>query len=92
MDTMSDKSLRILIVVLGLLLCWVITLHGKNESKIQAQQSEITRLQNQNDSLRSELFPIEIELGRYQVAFEIFSERNPKAAEQYGTIISQETE
>jgi hypothetical protein len=39
-----------------------------------------------------ELFPIQIELGRYQVAYEIFMERNPKAASQYGDIISQETE
>jgi hypothetical protein len=42
--------------------------------------------------LYAELFPIQIELGRYQVAYEIFAERNPKAAEQYGDIISNETE
>lgn len=45
-----------------------------------------------NDSLHMELLPAQIELGRYQVAFTIFAERNPKAAEQYGTIISEETE
>ena len=39
-----------------------------------------------------ELLPVQIELGRYQVAYEIFVERNPKAASQYGDIISQETE
>lgn len=45
-----------------------------------------------NDSLQAELFPIQIELGRYEVAFRIFAERNPKAAEQYAEIISSETE
>ena len=44
------------------------------------------------DSLHMELMPCEIELNRHRVAFEIFMTRNPKAAEQYGTIISEETE
>ena len=52
----------------------------------------IDSLQKACDSLYGELFPIQIELGRYQVAYEIFAERNPKAAEQYGDIISNETE
>jgi hypothetical protein len=58
---------------------------------IEAQQ-KIDSLQNIADSLNSELFPVQIELGRYEVAYRIFMERNPKAAEQYGTIISEETE
>lgn len=49
-------------------------------------------LQHLSDSLYSENFPCQIELGRYQVAFTIFAERNPKAAEQYAEIISSETE
>jgi len=52
----------------------------------------IDSLRHLADSLSMELFPKEIELGRYQVAFEIFAERNPKAAEQYAEIISSETE
>jgi hypothetical protein len=35
---------------------------------------------------------MEIELNRYEIAYRIFTERNPKAAEQYGNIISDETE
>lgn len=49
-------------------------------------------LQNLADSLYSENFPCQIELSRYERAFQIFMQRNPKAAEQYGTIISEETE
>lgn len=49
-------------------------------------------LQRAVDSLYNENYPCQIELGRYQVAYDIFMERNPKAASQYGDIISQETE
>ena len=44
------------------------------------------------DSVSSELYYYENELNRYQIAYKIFLERNPKAASQYGTIISDETE
>ena len=49
-------------------------------------------IQHEKDSLHSENFPCQIELSRYQRAYQIFTERNPKAAEEYGTIISDETE
>lgn len=52
----------------------------------------IDSLHHLTDSLHWELLPAQIELGRYQVAYEIFMERNPKAAKQYGDIISNETE
>jgi hypothetical protein len=52
----------------------------------------IDSLQNRCDSLEAELWPAEVELTRYQMAYEIFLERNPKAAKQYGDIISNETE
>ena len=52
----------------------------------------IDSLQKRCDSLYYELFPAQIELGRYQIAYEIFLQRNPKAASQYGDIISNETE
>ena len=55
-------------------------------------QQRIDSIQHVADSLHSELFPVQIELGRYEVAYRIFMERNPKAAHQYGTIISEETE
>lgn len=63
-------------------------IQGGDISKSQT----IDSLKHLSDSLYMELFPTQIELGRYQVAFEIFAERNPKAAEQYAEIISSETE
>ncbi len=59
---------------------------------IDSLRNRIDSLEKANDSLYTENYPCQIELGRYQMAYQIFLERNKKAAEQYGTIISQETE
>ena len=59
---------------------------------VEQHAVNIDSLQKANDSLHTENFPCQIELGRYQVAYQIFMERNPKAAKQYGDIISEETE
>ena len=69
-----------------LLICF---LQQKELSKLRA---EVKVRQTRVDSVHNENFPCQIELGRYQVAYQIFMERNPKAAQQYGTIISEETE
>ena len=61
-------------------------------TNVDSLNNVISTLQREKDSIYWEAFPREIELGRYQVAFEIFAERNPKAAEQYAEIISSETE
>lgn len=62
-----------------------------NTLKVTNQQ-KIDSIQHIADSLYTDNYPCQIELGRYQVAYSIFMERNPKAAHQYGTIISEETE
>jgi hypothetical protein len=64
----------------------------KVEKELEAYKKELDSIQAINDSLHSELFPIEIKLNRYEIAFEIFSKKNPKSAEQYAQIISEETE
>lgn len=98
---MSDKSLRITIVILGLLLCWVTVMYSnqKQNTKIEvfnggdiSKAQTIDSLQKVVDSLHAEIFPCQVELNRYQVAYELFMKRNPKAASQYGDIISNETE
>ena len=96
---MSQKTLRILIVIFGLLLIWNVVLLAnkseqfrKQEIVVKELQRQVDSLQNRSDSLYNELFPIQVELGRYEIAYEILMERNPQAAKQYGTIISEETE
>jgi hypothetical protein len=71
----------------------------RSEQKIEvlgggdiAKAQTIDSLQKVADSLHAEIFPCQVELGRYQIAYQIFMERNPKAAKQYGDIISEETE
>lgn len=99
MDNMSEKTLRISIVVFALMFLYSTVMWGKKNVELKKQKSEIEELykqvdnlQQKSDSLYSELFPTQIELGRYEIAYEIFKERNPKAASQYGDIISNETE
>lgn len=64
----------------------------QTKKELDRQIKRTEAIQNLSDSLHAELFPCQIELGRFQVAYQIFLERNPKAASQYGTIISEETE
>lgn len=64
----------------------------KYKSQVSGLESKVDSLQKQVDSLHSENYPCQIELSRYQNAYEIFVKRNPKAASEYGDIISNETE
>lgn len=57
--------------------------------KVEKQKDSVQSLL---DSVNNEVFRMEIDLGRYEVAFELFSQRNPKGAEEYAKIISEETE
>lgn len=100
----SEKKIRIAFTITVLALLWALirmeqykslsekppveVIGGGDISKAQT----IDSLQHVIDSLYMENFPCQVELGRYQVAYEIFMKRNPKAASQYGDIISQETE
>lgn len=83
----------IFIIILGLLFYYVpkAKVEFIEGGDIQKAQT-IDSLQSVIDSLHSEVLPLQIELGRYQVAFDIFMERHPKSAKQYETILSQETE
>lgn len=59
---------------------------------LDSLQKRCDTLEKRYDSLHAEMWPIQVELNRFQMAYEIFLERNPKAAKEYGTIISDETE
>ena len=95
----ADKNLRIAFVIISLSLLWSLmrleVYRSRNQSVISQMDSlkkNVDSLQKINDSLSMELFPKEIELNRHEIAFQIFMQRNPKAASQYGDIISEETE
>lgn len=96
----SEKSIRIAFVVVSLGFLWSLlsiqNYREKYQSLVTKTESlnnyKIDSLQHLVDSLDMENYPCQIELNRFQVAYEIFMKRNPKAASQYGDIISDETE
>ena len=99
MDMISEKSLRIAFVIMFLI--FLMTLLTLNKSTVLISEKtkdlekiklELDSLQFAHDSMYAELYPCQIELNRYEIAYEIFMKRNPKAASQYGDIISNETE
>jgi hypothetical protein len=65
---------------------------SKAQTEVKNCKNTITFLQNQSDSLYSELYPAQNELDRRIEAMHIFLKRNPKAANQFADIISEETE
>ena len=92
----SEKSLRIAFVIISLGFLWtLLRLNTKTQefdSKIKKVEFQRDSLQHVCDSLYDENFPCQIELNRYQIAYRIFSRRDPQGAEIFGTIISNETE
>lgn len=70
----------------------MVYLYIDSRNQIKSEQKKISSLRYISDSLHADLYPCEIELNRYKIAFEILAIRNPKAAEEYGNIISEETE
>ena len=103
MEMNFDKKLRIAFVIVSIAFLWSLVkldhyreLSQKTQTKILggdiSKTKTIDSLQHLVDSLHAETFSTSIELGRYEIAYKIFMERNPKAASQYGDIISEETE
>ena len=96
---MNNLILKGLIFVLLVSFLWSISMWSKYENlsdnqsvSIKILSKKVDSLQIKYDSINEELFPTQIELGRYKIAYEIFMERNPKSASQFGDIISKETE
>jgi hypothetical protein len=80
----------ILILVTGMLIQTKRVFDAQKEVVIY--KAKCDSIQHVSDSLYWELLPTQIELGRHLVAYDIFVERNPKAAKQLDQIISSETE
>jgi hypothetical protein len=73
-----------LVVIIISILSIVAILNRKN--------SEIKELQSQNDELVSQNFILQTDIGRYDMAIEIFKERNVSGGKQIEEILSKETE
>jgi hypothetical protein len=52
----------------------------------------IDSLENVIDSIRTESLPLEVQLGRYEVALELLKEEDKKAADKFERILTTQTE
>ena len=62
------------------------------QSELRDAKLKYQALHEYSDSLYTELYPAQNELDRHIEALHIFMKRNPKAANEYADIISEETE
>lgn len=100
MKIFRQPKLYLVLIFLAFLTSTILYLKQKEELiKCQADKYHIdggdiekARLEYQRDSLQAELFVKSIELERYEDAFSIFTEKNPKASEQFSDIILKQTE
>ena len=84
-------------IALGIVLTMSVLLYqvSSKDRKIKALNQQIVELEQKAklvDSLEAELFPLETQLSRYEMAFTIMARRYPKCADIYSMIISEETE
>jgi hypothetical protein len=66
----------------------------EQNNKINDLKSQVTTLKSQNgvDSLQTELFTKQTEVGRYELSLDHLKEVNPKAAKEFETFFEHETE
>jgi hypothetical protein len=83
-------STALIVAMIGLFIQVYSTSRAQTEIKVY--KAKCDSLQHISDSLYSELQPVQIELGRMQTAYDIFLDKNYKAAMQFGDIIANETE
>jgi hypothetical protein len=71
----------------GALILLLTTIYEQNNA-INEYKAKINTI----DSLQSELFQTQSQAGRYEVALELFKEKNKKAADEFELILSTQTE
>lgn len=67
------------------------TMYTQNE-KINQMKTDVSKLKLERDSLQADLFISKTMLGRYELTVEYLKEANPKAAKQFESYLSSETE
>jgi hypothetical protein len=82
------RNTVLLVIGVAILLFWAIT--TRNMAINQKQKAE--QLQTQVDSLKSENFILQTQLGRYDLTLDYLQEVNPKAALQASNYMNHETE
>jgi len=88
----TETKLRGGLVLTILVLLWSTLMWSNSIITVKEQKSKIDSLTNISDSLRDESFVNSIEACRYEIALEIYKEKNPKAVEEIELIKTTQTE
>ena len=83
------KSAFVLSILTSL---WLIVMCGNSIITVKEQKNTIDSLTNISDSLRDESFIHFVEASRYEIALEIYKDKNPKAVEEIELIKITQTE
>ena len=87
-----ETKLRGGIVISVLLLLWTTVMWNNSLITVKEQKNKIDSLTNISDSLRDESFIHFVEASRYEMALEIYKDKNPKAVEEIELIKTTQTE
>jgi hypothetical protein len=88
----TETKLRGGLVLTILVLLWLTVMWSNGVTTIKEQKNTIDSLTNLSDSLRDESFIHFVEASRYEIALEIYKDKNPKAVEEIELIKTTQTE
>jgi hypothetical protein len=88
----TETKLRAGLVLTILTLLWMTVMWNNTIITVKEQKTTIDSLTNISDSLRDESFIHFVEAGRYEMALEIYKDKNPKAVEEIELIKTTQTE
>jgi len=88
----TETKLRVGLVLTILTLLWMTVMWNNTIITVKEQKATIDSLTNISDSLRDESFIHFVEAGRYEMALEIYKDKNPKAVEEIELIKTTQTE
>ena len=87
-----ETKLRGFLVLSILIVLWETVMWNNSIITVKEQKATINSLTNISDSLRDESFIHFVEAGRYEMALEIYKDKNPKAVEEIELIKTTQTE
>jgi len=88
----TETKLKSAFVLSILTSLWLIVICSNSIITVKEQKNTIDSLTNISDSLRDESFIHFVEAGRYEMALEIYKDKNPKAVEEIELIKITQTE
>jgi hypothetical protein len=88
----TETKLKSAFVLSILTSLWLTVMWNNSINTVKEQKNTIDSLTNISDSLRDESFIHFVEASRYEIALEIYKDKNPKAVEEIELIKTTQTE